>query len=69
MRRRLILLAVGLAVTAVLAAGSTQATAGGNGAAVVRDDGECFVADDTAHRRLDHLLVLHHEQAGEHTDG
>jgi hypothetical protein len=47
---RLILLAVGLSLAGVLAVGSsTQAKAGGNGAAVVRDDGECFVADNTAH--------------------
>src|SRR3954447_22014042 len=48
MRRRLILLAVGLSVAGVLAVGSsTQARAGGNGAEVVRDDGDCFVADNT----------------------
>ena len=48
MRRRLILLAVGLSVAGVLAVGSsTQARAGGNGATVVRDGGVCFVADDT----------------------
>jgi hypothetical protein len=48
MRHRLILLAVGLLVAGVLAAGSnTQARAGGNGAEVVRDDGDCFVADNT----------------------
>jgi hypothetical protein len=47
MRRRLILLALGLFVAGVLAAGSgTQARAGGNGATVVRDDGDCFVADN-----------------------
>jgi hypothetical protein len=50
MRYRLILLVVGLSLAGVLAVGSsTQARAGGNGAAVVRDDGECFVADNTAH--------------------
>ena len=48
MRQRLILLSVGLAVACLVAVGSsTQARAGGNGAAVVRDDGECFVADAT----------------------
>ena len=48
MRRRLILLAVGLSVAGVLAVGiSTQARAGGNGAEVVRDDGDCFVAGNT----------------------
>ena len=47
MRRRLILLAVGLSVVGVLAVGSsTQARAGGNGATVVRDNGDCFVSDD-----------------------
>jgi hypothetical protein len=48
MRRRLILLAVGLSVAAALAVGSgTQAKAGGNGAEVVRADGDCFVAGST----------------------
>src|SRR4051794_27659895 len=48
MRRRLILLALGLAMAGVLAMGSsTQAKAGGNGATVVRDDGDCFVAGST----------------------
>ena len=48
MRRRLILLAVGLSVAGVLAVGSsTQARAGGNGAEVVRADGDCFVAGST----------------------
>ena len=48
MRHRLILLAVGLSVAGVLAVGSsTQARAGGNGAEVVRDDGDCFVAGNT----------------------
>jgi len=48
MRHRLILLALGLSVAGLLAVGSsTQASAGGNGAAVVRDRGECFVADST----------------------
>jgi hypothetical protein len=48
MRHRLILLAVGLAAAGLLAVGnSTQARAGGNGATVVRDDGECFVSDST----------------------
>ena len=48
MRHRLILLAVAVSVAAVLAVGSsTLARAGGNGATVVRDDGECFVADST----------------------
>ena len=48
MRRRLILLAVGLSVAGLLAVGSsTQARAGGNGATVVRDRGQCFVSDNT----------------------
>jgi hypothetical protein len=48
MRHRSILLAVGLSVAGVLAMGSsTQARAGGNGATVIRDDGQCFVSDDT----------------------
>ena len=48
MRHRVILLAVGLLVAGVLAVGSsTQARAGGNGATVVRDDGDCFVAGST----------------------
>jgi hypothetical protein len=48
MRRRLILLAVGLSVAAALAVGSgTQAKAGGNGAEVVRADGDCFIAGST----------------------
>ena len=48
MRHRLILLAVGLSVAGVLAVGSsTQAKAGGNGATVVRDDGQCLVSDNT----------------------
>ena len=48
MRHRLILLAVGLSVAGVLAVGSsTQARAGGNGAEVVRADGDCFVAGNT----------------------
>src|SRR5580765_1345032 len=47
MRRSLILLAVALSVACVLAVGSTQARAGGNGAEVVRGDGECFVAGNT----------------------
>jgi hypothetical protein len=48
MRYRFILLAVGLSVAGVLAMGSsTQARAGGNGATVIRDDGQCFVSDDT----------------------
>ena len=48
MRRRLVLLAVGLSAAGVLAVGSsTQARAGGNGAEVVRDDGDCFVAGNT----------------------
>ena len=47
MRHRLILLAVGLSVAGVLAVGSsTQARAGGNGATVVRDNGQCFVSGD-----------------------
>jgi hypothetical protein len=50
MRHRLILLAVGLSVAGLLAVGSsTQARAGGNGATVVRDDGQCFVSDNTGH--------------------
>ena len=48
MRHRLILLAVGLSVAGALAVGSsTQAKADGNGAEVVRDDGDCFVAGST----------------------
>jgi hypothetical protein len=48
MRRRLILLAVGLSVAAALAVGGgAQAKAGGNGAEVVRADGDCFVAGST----------------------
>ena len=48
MRHRLILLAVGLSAAGVLAVGSsTQARAGGNGAEVVRADGDCFVAGNT----------------------
>ena len=47
MRRSLILLAVALSVACVLAVCSTQARAGGNGAEVVRGDGECFVAGNT----------------------
>ena len=48
MRPRVILLAVGLLVAGVLAVGSsTQARAGGNGAEVVRDDGQCRVSDNT----------------------
>ena len=48
MRRRLILSAVGMLVACVLSvAVSTQARAGGNGAAVVRDDGECLASAST----------------------
>ena len=48
MRRRLILLAVGVLVACVLSvAVNTQARAGGNGAAVVRDDGQCLASDST----------------------
>ena len=48
MRPRLVLLAVGLSAADVLAVGSsTQARAGGNGAEVVRADGDCFVAGNT----------------------
>jgi hypothetical protein len=48
MRRRLILLAVGLSLAAALAVGSgAQAKAAGNGAEVVRADGDCFVAGST----------------------
>ena len=48
MRHRLILLAFGLSVAGVLAMGSsTQAKAGGNGATVIRDDGQCFVSGNT----------------------
>ena len=48
MRHRLIPLAVGLTVACALAVGSsTQARAGGNGAEVVRDDGQCRVSDST----------------------
>jgi len=44
----LVLLAVGLSAAGVLAVGSsTQARAGGNGAAVLRADGDCFVAGNT----------------------
>ena len=48
MRRRLSLLAVGVSVFCALAvAVSTQARAGGNGAAVIRDGGGvCLVADN-----------------------
>jgi len=50
MRHRFILLAVGLSVAGVLAMGSsTQARADGNGATVIRDDGQCFVSDNTGH--------------------
>ncbi len=43
MRRRLILLAVGVPVACALAVGvTTQARAGGNGAAVIRDGGQCL---------------------------
>jgi hypothetical protein len=50
MRHRFILLAVGLSVAGVLAMGSsTQASAGGNGATVIRDDGTCFVSDSAGH--------------------
>ena len=50
MRRRLLRLVVGLSVAGALAVGiSTQAKAGGNGAAVIRDDGQCFTADNTGH--------------------
>ena len=50
MRHRFILLAVGLSVAGVLAMGSsTQARAGGNGATVIRDDGQCFVSDNAGH--------------------
>jgi hypothetical protein len=48
MRRRLVLLVVGLSVAGALAVGiTTQARAGGNGAAVIRDDGQCLTADNT----------------------
>ena len=47
MRRRLSLLAVGVSVAALAVAISTQARAGGNGAAVVRADGDCLVSDQT----------------------
>jgi hypothetical protein len=47
MRHRFIVLVVGLSVAGVLAVGSsTQARAGGNGATVVRDDGQCAVSDN-----------------------
>ena len=50
MRHRFILLAAGLSVAGVLAIGSsTQARAGGNGATVIRDDGQCFVSDNAGH--------------------
>jgi len=50
MRHRFMLLAVGLSVAGVLAMGSiTQARAGGNGATVIRDDGQCFVSDNAGH--------------------
>jgi hypothetical protein len=49
MQRRLILLALGVLVACVLAvAVSTQAKAGGNGAAVVRADGQCLVSDNAS---------------------
>jgi len=48
MRRRLIRLAVGLSVASVLAVGiSAQAGAGGNGATVVRADGQCLASANT----------------------
>ena len=50
MRRRLILLAVGLSVAGLLAVGvSTQARAGGNGAEVGRDGGGTCLTADSAH--------------------
>ncbi len=49
MKRRLILLAVGVSVACAVTFGvSTQARAGGNGATVVRDDGQCQVSDATS---------------------
>jgi hypothetical protein len=48
MLRRLILLAAGLSVAGALAVGlNPQARAGGNGAEVVRDNGDCLAADST----------------------
>ena len=65
MRHRLILLAVGLSVAGFLAVGgSTEARAGGNGATVVRDDGDCFVADSTAA-----WVFSCHSQCGIQPDG
>ena len=47
-RRRFVLLAVGVSVAGMLAVVvSAQARAGGNGSAVVRDDGTCFTSDNT----------------------
>jgi hypothetical protein len=48
MLRRLIVLAAGLSVAVALAVGFTaQAGAGGNGAEVVRGDGDCLASDNT----------------------
>jgi len=47
MRRRLVLLAIGLSVACVLLGVSTQAKAGGNGAGVIRDGGGTCLAGDS----------------------
>lgn len=48
MLRRLMLLAAALSVVGALAVGlDAQARAGGNGAVVVRDGGECLAGDNT----------------------
>ena len=53
MRRRLILLAVGVSVACALAVGvTTQARAGGNGAAVIRDGGQCLSSDHSGNSWL-----------------
>ena len=53
MKRRLILLAVGVSVACALAVGvSTQARAGGNGAAVIRDGGQCRTSDNNGNAWL-----------------
>jgi hypothetical protein len=53
MKRRLILLAVGVSVACALAVGvSTQARAGGNGAAVIRDGGQCRTNDNNGNAWL-----------------
>ena len=53
MKRRLILLAVGVSVACAVAFGvSTQARAGGNGAAVIRDGGRCPTTDNNGNAWL-----------------